>query len=398
VTSRDRITHVVDIQVPPERQNQPATVRMRVDRDRLGDVEGERTMIGHRTEEGWQLLQTRVVDRTDEQIVVEARTPGFSPFAVFSPPDVTYEWELPNGTVLEGPQIDPTFEEPGIYGVQLTITDALGRQSTTTHRVLANDVPEATIEVLDREGDQVTLAANVTDEFGETTVTWTFPDGTEATGEEVTHTLEQGEHEIGLRVVDEYGAEFETEQTVAVGPPGAAAEMVADAVGMDLGLLVQIGLLSVVGLVVGVGYRRFPWGIFAFRRRGPEIELLGSPVVDADAGRIEIESLTVRDPTSALETVTVEVDDEAGSTVVRKRLDVSGVTEYAAEPETLVVPPGTELRPEVTYTIRIEAAGANGRNAGRYTATTVSPISDADMDGDAGVDLDADRPGAATAL
>jgi hypothetical protein len=382
VTNRDRITRLVDIEVSPERTNQPATVRMRVDRDRLDDVQAERTMIGHRTEEGWELLETRVVERTDTSVVVEARTPGFSMFAVFSPPDVKYKWELSDGTELEGDGTGlcvcttPTFDEPGFHDVQLTVTDRFGRQSSATHRVLANDVPSASIEVVERDGNEVTLAANVTDEVGETEVTWTFPDGTEMTGEEVTHELEEGEHEIGLHVVDEYGAESETEATVAVGPPGASAEMVSDALGMDLELLAQVGLLSVVGLVVGVGYRQFPWGVFRLiRRRGPEIRIAGLPIVDAEAGRIEIESLTVRDPSSAIDTITIEVVDD-DRTVVEKRLDISGVTEYTATPETLVVPPGISLGVDETYTVQVEATTANGQSAGQYSATTAAPADD----------------------
>ncbi|MCQ4333682.1 PKD domain-containing protein [Natronomonas sp. F2-12] len=370
VTSRDRISRIVDIQVPSDRANRPGTVRMRVDRDRLGDVDGESTMIGHRTEDGgWELLETRVVDQTEESIVVEARTPGFSPFAVFSPPSVTYEWTLPNGTVLEGQRIDPTFEEPGFYDVQLTVTDALGRQSTTTHRILANDVPEATVEVVDREGDEVTLAANVTDEFGETEVTWTFPDGTEKTGEEITHTLEEGEHEISLHVVDEYGAESESEHTVAVGPPGAAARMetdaVADALGMDLGVIVQLGLLSTIGLALAVGYRRFPWGMFApNRRRGPEITVDGSPDVDADAGRITLEEFAVENATE-LDTVRIEITDDSDRNLIRKRLDLSGMTSYTTSRETVTVPPGIDIDPEESYTIRIKATDAGGHSAER---------------------------------
>ena len=371
VSNRDRITQLVDIDVPTGREDQPATVRLRVDRDRLGDVEADRTMIGHRTEEGWELLETRVVDRTEEGVIVEARTPGFSYFAVFSPPNVKYEWELSDGTELEGDGTEPclctapTFEEPGLHEVQLTVTDRFGRQSSTTHRVLANDVPEATIEVVDRDGDQVTLAANVTDEVGATEVTWTFPDGTEVTGQEVTHTLEPGEHEIELHVVDEYGAEAESEHTVAVGPPGSPAA-VADAFGMDLELLIQVGLLSGIGLALAIGYRQFPWGLFAWRpRRGPKITVFRAPTVDVEARRFVIEELAAEDPSCELDTITIEVLEADRRSLVEKRLDISGMTTYTASPETLAVPPGVAIDPDGSYTIRIKVTDTDGRSTER---------------------------------
>jgi hypothetical protein len=379
ISTRDRLTQLVDINVPPERENQPATVRMRVDRDRLGDIDGEATRIGHRTDEGWELLETSVVKRTDETITVEAQTPGFSMFAVFSPPNVEYTWKLPDGTEIgnkeAGPCLcaNPTFEEPGFYDVQLTVTDRFGRQSTATHRVLANDVPEATIEVVDRDGDEVTLAANVDDEIGETELTWTFPDGTEATGEEVTHTLEGGEHRIGLHVIDEYGAESETEHIVAVGPTGASVERVVDALGMDLELLVQVSLVSGIGAAIAIGYRQFPWKIFAMkRRRGPKITEFRRPRIEIDARRFLIDELAVEDPSSELETIRIKILDNEGHTVVEKRIDISGTTTYSATPETISVPPGLDVRSEESYTVGIKVTDAGGKSAERHsTATTV---------------------------
>ena len=372
VSNRDRITQLVDIEVPPERKDQPATVRMRIDRDRLGDVDPEETMIGHRTDEGWELLETRVVDQTEESVIVAAETPGFSMFAVFSPPDVGYEWERSDGAELEGEGPDPcvcvtpTFDDPGFYEIQLTVTDRLDRQNTTTHRVLANDVPKATIEVVDRDGDQVTLAANVSDEIGETEITWTFPDGTEATGEEVTHTFNQGEHGISLHVIDEYGAESETEHTIAIGPPGASAEAVADALGMDLELVVQMGIVSGIGLALAIGYRQFPWRIFAWRRRqGPKITVFEAPRIDAETGQFVIDELTIEDPSSELETITISVIDDQGRTVMRKELDISGETTYIARPETLLTPPGTGIDPDGGYTVRVEAYSVDGGDTER---------------------------------
>ncbi|MFB6124191.1 MAG: PGF-CTERM sorting domain-containing protein, partial [Haloferacaceae archaeon] len=63
-------------------RNTPATLRLTVSRDRLDGRSPERLGVVRFTDEGPQRLQTDVVRTTDEQVVVEARTPGFSVFAV----------------------------------------------------------------------------------------------------------------------------------------------------------------------------------------------------------------------------------------------------------------------------------------------------------------------------
>lgn len=373
ITDRERMIGAVDLDVPEDRRNRPATVQFRVDLDRFGDSDPGEATIGHRTDDGWELLTTEVVETTDEDVVLAARTPGFSIFGVFADPEVEYEWSLPEGGTEEGPVLDHTFEEPGLYDLELTVSDAFDRVSSTSYLVLANDVPEATIEVLDREGEEVTLVADVENEIGETEIEWTFPDGTQATGEEVTHTLEDGQHEIELRVVDEYGAESTTTHTVALGPLGTLAQAATDALGIELELLVQIGLLASIGLALGVGYRRIPWGALVPKRRdGPAITVLEEPTVDAGARRITIGRLAAEDPERELETLTVSVIEADGETVLRKTIDVSEMARYAESPETLLAPPGVRIEPDDSYTIRVKVTNSRGRSAERDAVVSVA--------------------------
>jgi len=237
--------------------------------------------------------------------------------------------------------------------------------------VLANDVPEATIEVVERDGEEVTLAAEVENEIGETEIEWTFPDGTQATGEEVQTTLDDGQHEVELHVVDEYGAESTTTHTVALGPLGTLAEAATDTLGMDLELLVQIGLLAGIGLALGVGYRRVPWGtLVPERRRGPKITALEGAIVDAEARRVAIGKLAAEEPERELETLTVSVINTDGETVLRKTIDVSGMAQYMESPETLSAPPGVELGPDDSYTVRGRVTNSRGRSAERETVAS----------------------------
>ncbi|CCC39639.1 probable secreted glycoprotein [Haloquadratum walsbyi C23] len=77
----------VDVTVPDAAENQPATVRIAVDRDLVqdtraapGDLQVERFDNGQYT-----VLQTSVADVTADEVVLEANTPGFSVFAVTVP-------------------------------------------------------------------------------------------------------------------------------------------------------------------------------------------------------------------------------------------------------------------------------------------------------------------------
>ncbi len=369
IADRERLIGAVNVDVPADRADRPATVQLRLPRERFGGSDPDSATVGHRTDDGWELLSTEEIETTGEAVVLAAETPGFSTFGVFVEPDVEYEWTLSDDDTMDGPVLNHTFEEPGIYETELTVTDAFDRSSTSTYQVLANDRPDVEIEVVDRDDEEVTLVAEIENEIGAIEeVTWTFPDGTEATGEEVTTTLEDGQHEIELHVIDEYGAESQTTRTVALGPLGALAQAATDTFGVELELLIQLGMLAGIGLALAVGYRRVPWGtLVPKRRRGPKITELENPTVDIAARRFTIETLTVTGSNRDLDRIRIRVLNGDGDAVMQKELDVSGKTTYRGTPETLAVPPGVTVSAEGHYTIHVRAASANGRDTERET-------------------------------
>jgi hypothetical protein len=108
---------------------------MEVSRSRLSSAP-ETVQIGRLTDNGWELLETKVVAQNSETVVYEAQTPGFSIFAAFDGPDVEYEWTLSDGSTVQGPTVQSVFTESGLYTVTLTVTDGLGNTDTAEYRIL----------------------------------------------------------------------------------------------------------------------------------------------------------------------------------------------------------------------------------------------------------------------
>ncbi|WP_313694766.1 PKD domain-containing protein [Halorarum halobium] len=351
VDSDRRIVKVVDITAPPGRENQPATVRMRVARDKLEGTPPEAARIGHRTDSGWQLLGTRVVSTADGSVVLEARTDGFSPFAVFRSPGVTYEWRLPNGTAVSKEQLRSTFDEPGFYNVSLTVRDANGDQDTTNYRILANDRPTVTLDSPANVsvGEPVPLRANVSNRYGNHTVTWHLPNGTERTGEALNYTFTGVERTVRVTVQDEFGANSTTEETFLVGAPGAGGgggqlAVVGESfpVGTWLALFgIVAGLLGTVYWASSVDLR---WVLALLGRRsgddGPRVTAFENPSWNRRLGLFEVGHLRVEDPTGDLDRIDLALCDGDGNELARKRIEPARPDVYSASPERI---PGVGL-------------------------------------------------------
>lgn len=256
IDTERRIVKIVDISVPEELKDQPAAVRLRVDRERFGTSDPRKARIAHRTQDGWQLLDTRVVSMNDDDVVLEAITPGFSIFAVFAENEVRYEWSVEGRGLVTGEQLNLSYEEPGIYNITLTVVDVFGQLDQTTYRVLVNDRPTVMIEAPDeiQAGESTTLKANVVDEFGNTTVTWKFEDGTSAIGPKVDHTFETGDQLVEVTVVDEYGERTTETVTFHVEPARDQQQPLVKllAVGLPVaGKIALVGLLAILLFAVG---------------------------------------------------------------------------------------------------------------------------------------------------
>ena len=168
---------VVEISVPEEARNTPATIRTRIGSDRLeaAGADAEDLRLSRHSEGEWQALETSVVERSGGDVVLAAETPGFSVFSVSAvsqpeaaitvDPDavdpgesvtlsgvrssdeygeiVSYEWAIADETAA-GSVTETTFSEPGEYDVELTVTNDAGETDSTT----------ATVEVGASEQDQ----------------------------------------------------------------------------------------------------------------------------------------------------------------------------------------------------------------------------------------------------
>jgi PGF-pre-PGF domain-containing protein len=167
---------VQDISVPDEAEDTSATIGFEVSPDQVsGDAENLRAF--RLVDDDWQALETEVVEATDDSIVLEAETPGFSLFAVseVQPPEASlsldstpaqvgdevtlsgadsadpdgeieaYEWTV-DGETLTGETVTVTLDEPGEYTVELAVTDDAGETDTVTETLVieAADTETAT--------------------------------------------------------------------------------------------------------------------------------------------------------------------------------------------------------------------------------------------------------------
>jgi len=262
IDSERRLVKLVDIPVPPDREEAPASVRLRVAEERFADTDPADARLGRRTRGGWNLLPTTVVGREGGDVILRARTPGFSLFGVFADNDVAYTWRTGNRTI-EGETADVRFDDPGRHLVNLTITDSFGLSDTTTYRVIANDRPTVDIERADGgpidgrlpPNESITLRANVTDEVGNATVTWRFADGSTAMGRTVERSFDRGARVVSATAEDEFGATSTDEATLAVGVDPDRADPRLDVIQWTLGFEGRIVLVAITAVLALAGLR-----------------------------------------------------------------------------------------------------------------------------------------------
>ncbi|MFW5907581.1 MAG: PKD domain-containing protein, partial [Candidatus Natronoplasma sp.] len=106
------------------------------------------------------------------------------------------------------------FTEPGIYPVELNVTDDAGNYDTDTIEVTINDMtaPEAAFSsstTAAKTDESITFnASDTTDNIGITNYTWEFGDGNTATGANPTYSYTSpGNYTVTLTVTDAAGNE-----------------------------------------------------------------------------------------------------------------------------------------------------------------------------------------------
>jgi PGF-pre-PGF domain-containing protein len=174
-----RTVSLQDITVSENARDTSATIRFRISNARLeergttaANLRAFRLVDGE-----WQKLETRVAEETDNGVILEAQTPGFSVFAVSAvePPEaslsldptavqvgeeitlsgtdstdadgeiVSYEWSV-GGQTLSGETVTTSFDEPGEYTVELVVTDDTGETDTITQTFVVEQAETATPE------------------------------------------------------------------------------------------------------------------------------------------------------------------------------------------------------------------------------------------------------------
>jgi PGF-pre-PGF domain-containing protein/PGF-CTERM protein len=198
--SPGRSAVVTQIEVPdPE---QPATLRERVSTDRLEEIDAnaEDLRINRFNDEAgeWQALETETVEHTDEWLVLEAETPGFSFFSVsaVSEPEavitapvdvevderftleatestdeygeiVSHEWTVA-GETLSGESVTTAVDTTGDATVELTVTNDAGETTTETATITVSDGEERDDDGADKADSTSDGQADGTDEVDET--------------------------------------------------------------------------------------------------------------------------------------------------------------------------------------------------------------------------------------
>ncbi|GGI96153.1 hypothetical protein GCM10008995_02800 [Halobellus salinus] len=153
------------------------TVRFRISNARLQErgTTAENLRAFRLTGGSWQRLETSVAQETADGVVLEARAPGTSIFAVsaVTPPEaslslnpttaavgedvtlsgvdssdedgeiVSYEWSV-NGQTFSGETVTVSLDEPGDYTVELTVTDDSGETDTVTETLSITQADTAT--------------------------------------------------------------------------------------------------------------------------------------------------------------------------------------------------------------------------------------------------------------
>lgn len=368
IDQQRKIAAASNITVPKRYENNPATLQLRVPRTKFQDVDPENAKVGRLTEQGWQLLETSVIRSTPQYVVLEAQTPGFSTFAVFSSPNVTYTWTLPDGSTHVGEDVHTEFDTPGLYNVTLTVTDAAGRSDSTQQQILVNDKPTISIEAPENisGGDRVTLHANVTNRFGNTTIRWRLPSGDTAVGTNVTYIAPAGEHEVTATVTDEYGARNTTTAILNPAPP-TKREQLRTLIGDHFRLLTWIALVLLTALAIlllrGTATtplpatidtrtliaRLTPW------RRGPRITEFAVPQWNPDRARFEIPTLSIRDPHDDLDRIELLIRTPGGTVIARKTIELHRRNHYTVAPEIVQGIPANTIDPATDYiaTVRV---------------------------------------------
>jgi DNA-binding beta-propeller fold protein YncE len=139
-------------------------------------------------------------------------------------PPYAYSWNFGDGAVASGPHASHAYATPGAYAVTAQIQDATGATANFTAAVMVVPRPgvEITVEPINVTDVDFPLALSSSVSGGTGTVAenWSFGDGTEAVGANVTHAWTQpGRFTSTVRCIDVLGVTANDSVNVTVHPP-----------------------------------------------------------------------------------------------------------------------------------------------------------------------------------
>lgn len=128
---------------------------------------------------------------------------------------IRYQWDMGDGTIRVGKDIEHIYRRPGSYEVTLTVVDdsrTLSSVQSEQKQITINQLPIAAIDAPERIsiGHEIAFdGSRSRDPDGEiSNYLWDFGDGTTASGRNVTHTFTQpGKYQVQLMVRDNSGLE-----------------------------------------------------------------------------------------------------------------------------------------------------------------------------------------------
>lgn len=146
-----------------------------------------------------------------------------------SDPDGTvtgYSWDFGDGSTATGATPSHTYAKPGVYTVTLIVTDNAGKTTGISHQITVDDTPPTASFALSNAspvaGQSVAFDGSASSDVDGSalTETWSFGDGTSATGPQAQHVYDRaGAYAVKLTVTDSAGLSASSEQTVTVAAP-----------------------------------------------------------------------------------------------------------------------------------------------------------------------------------
>ena len=215
-------------------------------------------------------LLPKLANQAPEAVIDTSTQQGPAPLTVqfnagYSYDDGTiteYSWAFgdpQDATLMSTVTATHTYTVPGLYRVNLTVTDETGKIDSEDIAILVTNPPPLASFAMSSDapaiGDEVTFnAAGSYDTNGEiTSYTWDLGDGTTASGVEVTHTYaEEGYVVVTLTVTDNEGETTIARHDLIVQESDGGCGGGSCGGGPDIPLAVITGLPSCAGGTAGV--------------------------------------------------------------------------------------------------------------------------------------------------